>query len=307
MNRKEISRKEFLKLALTCGVLDYLALVLGGIGTGTYHYLNNEKMIKPPAEKQGKILLDLHTHIHNKTKLENLVDLLSSGITGLAADPNRTNVLKYEDLLNLPGVEEIDKGMFAKFEHNGNTGYFIRVQEVMSDHHVLALGCESKDYLDYYQDAGKCVDEIHNQNGLAILAHPYLILPRPYPIDAIPWLGWRLINEKEEEKVRGLCEKVDEIEVFNASSLNIVPFIAWFKKANKMAKKLAQEYWFVGIAVSDAHYNIEQVKNSGIYIPKENLSIEAIKYYVKSGTFERVEQYSSRLSAIKGGFLKFTK
>jgi len=251
--------------------------------------------MKKPPKKQGKIIADLHSHPSEENNLDGIINLLSWGLTGLAATNDESCILTYEDVLGLPTSKEIDKGLFAKFSFGGEKGYFVKTQEVMSNHHILAIGC--KKYLPDYKDARKTVEEIHKQDGLAILNHPSVVSYSIWPIK------YRLINENEEKRVKELCEMVDEIEVFNAQNINLIPVFAWMRKANKKAKELASEYNFKGIAASDAHLILEQVKTSGIYISEDNLSIDSLKDHIKNKNFDRFEQYVSHLSFLRGHFL----
>ncbi len=255
--------------------------------------------MKKAPERCGKIIADLHSHPGTENNLDDIMNLLSSGITGLTATNSGLYILNYEDvLLKFSNVKEIDKGLFAELSFRGKKGYFVKTQEVRSNHHILAIGC--KEYLEDYKDARKTVEEIHKQGGLAILNHPTIVSYRFWPIK------YRLINQDEEKEVRELCGMVDEIEVFNAQNINIFPVIAFMKRANRKAKKLAAEYGFKGIAASDAHYRLEQVKIAGIYIPKDKLSIEALKDHIINKNFDRFdEQYVSHLSFFKGHFSEF--
>ncbi|MAG50239.1 hypothetical protein CL621_01200 [archaeon] len=251
--------------------------------------------MKKAPEKQVKIIADLHSHPGTKNSTGDIMDLLSDGITGLTATNSGLYILNYEDvLLKFNGVKEIDKGLFAELSYNGKKGYFVKAQEVRSNHHILSVGCEK--YLDDYEDSRKTVEEIHKHGGLAILNHPSVVSCRFWPIK------YRLVNEDEEKEVRELCEMVDEVEVFNAQNINLIPAIAWMKKANVKAKELAAEYGFKGIASSDAHLRLEQVKTSGIYVPEEDLSIESLKYNIMNQNFDRFEQYVSISDFLKGHF-----
>ena len=72
------------------------------------------------------------------------------------------------------------------------------------------------------------------------------------------------------------------------------------KEANRKAKELASQYKNIeGIASSDTHYKISPIGTSGIYIPNQDLSIEAIMHYIKSKDFERYEQYVDRWTFFK--------
>ena len=299
-----MKRREFLKfVAITTGTLAVL-------GTGSYFYLDNEKMRRAP-KKQGKLIADLHTHPGRDHCIDEISNLLSWGITGLSHINENPNILTYDDILNLPNVTEIDKGLLAKIEYNGNKGYAAKTQEILSDHHILAVGC--KEYIPSFEDARKVVEEIHKRGGKAILNHPYVI-----PTDSWP-IKYRLINETEEKKVRELADIVDEIEVHNAQNINLIPFIAWMKQANEKAKDrlineteekkvreladmLAKAYNKKGTASSDAHDEYEQIKICGIYVPEKNICIDALKQYIATHNFERYDNYVSRASFLKGHF-----
>lgn len=132
--------------------------------------------------------------------------------------------------------------------------------------------------------------------GLAILNHPYVVSTGRKIIK------YRLANEAEEKKLEELCKMVDEVEVFNAQNINLLPFVAWMKKANKKARLLAEQHGFRGTASSDAHRLLSQVRAAGIYLPFENICIDAIKEHIIKGNFERLENYVSRYSFLKGMF-----
>jgi len=280
-----VSRRRFLQLA---GV--------GAAGICSYSYLGS--MRRPPYI-EGKVLADLHTHPDKESDLEDILELLSWGVTGLARVNNVDGFLTYDDALKLPKVKEIDKGVFAEISFNGSKGYFVKTQEVMSDYHILAVGCEGNPIQDH-RDPRRTVEEIHNRGGLAILNHPYVARVNS-------WVRYRLINRYEEEKVRELCEMVDEVEVFNAQCINFFPLFSFrflpeilrFNDANTKAKELASGYGFKGVASSDAHFLLDQVKIAGIYVLEDNLSIEALKYYIRTGNFDRYEKHASRWGIIR--------
>lgn len=276
-------------------------LILGAItlaSIGSYPYLNNEEMKNPP-EIEGRILVDLHAHPSRQNSQRDLTSLLSSGVTGLTARNNSRRIFTYDDALQLPGVKEIDKGLFGSLSLGGRTGYFVRTQEVDSDFHILAVGCPKT--IENYPDARRAIEEIRRQSGLAVLNHPYVNVELGY------FRYPRLIRTEQEKRIRELCELVDEVEVFNASAINAIPFIADLSPANESARKLVNKLTqqgmpHVGIAVSDAHYRLEQVKIAGIYVPQEGLSIEALKDHIHKKRFDRFEQHISRLSILRGFF-----
>lgn len=240
--------------------------------------------MKKPPEKPNRVLADLHTHPVTRD-LDKLLESLSWGITGLAVANCNPYVVSYDDVVNLPNVEEIDTGLFAKVSYNGHVGYIVRTQEVMSNYHIDALGCRER--IEDYPDARKVVQEIRRQEGVAILNHPYLKVHRS---------GQFMYADTEEtEDFRELCEMVDEIEVHNGQC------IWWLRGANEAAKKLVGRYSrFKGVAASDAHSLLSQMKTSGIYIPEEGLSFDALVNHIRSGNFERREQYISLPSFVIG-------
>lgn len=251
----------------------------------------------PKFGLEERILTDFHVHINKTIPPSALIDKLSNAVLGLAVlNRKRSHLLSYEEALDRlksmdAVVREIDPGIFAKFELGAAHGYILKVQEIISDHHVLAVGIK-KDMPDY-PDAREAVEEIHKQGGLAILPHPFIVEGK--------LLTYRKINGKEKTRVRELCEMVDEIEAFNAQNINLFPIIAWMKHANVMAQILALEYGFRGIASSDSHH-YEQVKTSGIYLPNTVMSFSAIKEYIEDKNFIKKEKYISIPSFIKGIF-----
>lgn len=264
--------------------------------------------MQPAPQKEGKILADLHAHLGNRYVHDKVIQMLSSpGLVGLSHINNVLRILIYEKAIHLSGVKEIDKNMLAEINIAGETGYFCRTQEVIAGSaHILALGFEG-DYFkkeDYDNDPRKAVEKIHQRNGLAILNHPYVT---PNPEARI--LKYRFINDKEEKvTLYDLCEMVDEIEVFNAQNINplygiVVPNM---KKANILAEDLAVSN-HKGIACSDAHFRLEQVKICGIYLDEKDLCIEKIKEDIKKGNFERYGNakegpYVTRRSFFRGMF-----
>ncbi len=287
-----LTRRQLLGLSLGS-----TAAALAGVA-----YLQDESM-SPALPKESQLLADFHCHPGNTYSQEDLVAMLSSsGLVGLTVFNTKmdSNVLTYEQALQLPGVQEIDQGMLARIEFNGSKGYFTRTQEVVAGiHHILAVGFEGN-YFPQYEDPRKAVEDIHRRNGVAILNHPYVT-----PDHAARIVKYRFITADEEMKVIELCQLVDEIEVFNAQCLNptlgiIVPNM---KTANSRAVELAAKHDFKGISATDTHIRLEQVKHCGIYISEKNLSIDRIKDNIQTGNFDNsCKRYISRLSFARGMF-----
>lgn len=214
--------------------------------------------------------------------------IISSGVTGLAAKNRHNHILTYEDALRrLPGVEELDKGIFAAVHYNGQTGYVVKAQEVMcSGFHVLALGCRSQ--IPDYMDAAEAIMDIKRQGGIAVLAHPFL---QTFKYGFFPGVRTDNIGKAVE-----LCKMADAIEVHNAQCV-------WHMKgANEQAWELAERVGLVGIAVSDAHSHWGQVQSSGIYVARESVtSFKALAGIIRAGEFIiQKETYVSGTSFVTG-------
>ena len=126
--------------------------------------------------------------------------------------------------------------------------------------------------------------------------------------------------KQEEQELRDLYQILNEIngevEVFNGQNIHLLPVFSWLvpvlnaKKANQRAKEDIEpspgEHPYPnlkGFAASDTHSRLEQVHTSGIYLPEDTISLEALTYYLQTKDFERHEQDISRTSFLLGHFL----
>lgn len=295
---QKLSRRQFLGLAATG---------LGIVGSG---YLWREhRNMKPAPLREGKVLCDFHAHPSKKNSLGDIASMLGSpGLVGLAAkyiDRSGEDILFYEEAVDIarikndPTFAEMTPGKLAKYKQ----GYFARAQEVKADvFHLLAIGCEG-DYLQPYKDYSS-IDEavrgIHSRKGVAIFNHPYFVQRGGLLV--------QLANEEEVEKIKKGYEMVDEVEVHNAFCINLVPKIAWAQQANVFALQSIRGTKFKGMANSDCHRELEQVKVAGNYIPYrliENRGMEGIVDSIRKSHFERYGNphegpYVSKLSWMKG-------
>src|SRR3989344_4361647 len=247
-----------------------LEIIVGGMAAApaSYFYLHDHSM-KPAPQREGKVLCDFHAHPSKKNKLDDIVDMLGSpGLVGLAAkylDKSGEDILLYEEAVDIkriktdPTFVEITSGKLAKYKH----GYFARTQEVKADvFHLLAIGCE-KDYLQHhdYVSIEEAVKDIHTRQGIAIFNHPFFV--------SRGGLLVQFANEEEKEKIKQGYEIVDEVELHNAFCINLVPFVAWANKANKLAEELVAGDNYHGMAGSDCHRELKQVKIVGNYISEK--------------------------------------
>jgi len=287
----------------------YCAL-LGICGVLGKFYLQDESMERPPANKfidrKKYILADLHAHIDReivKSNPKGIVKLISQGM--IALTNRKKGAFSYDDALALcsaNGVnyKEIEKGLFAEIRSGTNRGYIVKAQEVETLHHILALGCP--ELINPNQEPESVIKEVHKQGGIPILAHPYLLNNS----NKIP----RFPDVNEKKRIQDLAEMADEIESFNGHSIDMAPSfippidlryldLGWLKRANNRSQKLADTVNKKGIAVSDAHYHLEQVRTSGIYIPDRDLSIPTLQRILKKQNFIPEQNYISRFSFLK--------
>ena len=259
--------------------------------------------MKPAPQQQEKVLCDLHAHPTHKADLEEILQQLRSprlvGLTVKDIDKSGRDILRYEqalDLLPSGSFSEIDKGNLARC----GDGYFARTQEIqVGKHHVLALGWQG-DYFSNYDTIEEAVGEIHGRKGIALLNHPFALVDNQ---------TIRLPNSEEEQQlIRKAYRRVDEVEVYNAHCLDVVPVLLAMGTANDFAETLRQKEFprFKGTAGSDCHRRWEQVKTVGIYVAQDwvESGIGRLKTAICQGHFERYgdypQAYISRWSWIRG-------
>ena len=275
-------------------------LMIGGLasltlaGFGSYIFLNNESN-QPQGEQYEKVLVaDLHTHVSTAYLKERdvLLKVLSQGITGLATFQGNDKYLNYNELIQCPEITEVTPGVMARINSQGKTGFIVKVQEVLSSSHVLAIGC--RETIDDKLDPRKVIEEVHRQCGVAVLDHPYVTNGTGIQL-------YRLLTDKEEKFVREeLVPMVDELETHNAHNICLVPGFLNMAPANDKAKTLASEVGFKGLANSDAHYLLDQVRIAANLFPEDCTNFEALKHYIKTGTFSPLSGSVSRYNFIKG-------
>lgn len=254
--------------------------------------------------KPGKIFADLHTHIGKGYRLEELLAVLSRGITGLTEVTENPGLLTYDEVIQMPGVKEIDKNSFAEVSYQGNKGYVVKSQEVLEnrdDFHVLAVGCEK---LIHEKDSRKSIEEICRQGKVPIVTHPYVRPTGEWPIK------YRLVVEEEKAELEEIYQMLNdlggEVEVFNAQNICAIPFILDMRKENEKAKQDMQKYPNLkGIAASDTHHRLDQVHTAGIYLPEDTTCLEALTHYLQTSNFERHENYVGKFSFGMGHFFPF--
>lgn len=269
---RKLSRRKFLALG---------AVALGSVGG--YRFLNNSFMDR--LEEIGSLVpCDFHAHPSKNAPRESLLDLLGSeGLVGLATKPHRENFLSYDMAKKLvendDSFREINPGHLAKFEK----GYFMKAQEIFGGpHHVLCFGVEGNDLpnFDSYEEA---VNVIHENNGVAVFCHPYLIECKEKLI------GYKQAGQSEGEMISFAYKLADEVEVDNGQFLEHIPFVLDSRDFNELALEEARKHFHLkGLAVSDAHREPVQAKVKGVYIERKIIEVGMgkIKRAVIDGNFE---------------------
>lgn len=278
---QKLSRRQFLGLT---------AAGLGVIGSG-YLWRENCSM-KPAPVQEGKILCDFHAHPSKRNSLDDITDMLGSpSLVGLAAkfiDNSAKDILLYEDAVDIERVKrhhtfaEITPGQLARYKE----GYFARTQEVKADvFHLLAMGWKGDKYFQPYKGYATiegAVQDIHSQQGIVVFNHPYFVARGDS-------LLVQFANEEEQERIRQGYQMVDEVEVHNAFCINLVPGL-WANKANKLAEEsLKLHSKHKGMADSDCHRRLRQVKIAGNYMDKSVVEqgMDGIVRAIKAGQFVR--------------------
>tara|TARA_Y100000310_G_C20659792_1_gene804083 strand:+ start:1296 stop:2195 length:900 start_codon:yes stop_codon:yes gene_type:complete len=296
----KLTRRRFL-----IGAVGSVALA----GSGGFWYFNNVSMQKS-HEREGKFLVDLHTHTP-KGREEDLLRLLSShGITGLSCvnKPGNEHRLLFEEALDLPGVTKIDFGL-ARVEYGGSVGYILRDQELTGrQHHVLAVGVPGE-YLDDNIELHLAIERIRTEGGASVLNHPF-VTPNKNPQIGPDFVRYRLLTDEERAVMYELADEVDEIEICNGQNINPTfgIYVPNMKVANEMAIQMTIERLngrVKGVVSSDARL-YEQTKFRGIYLSRpsgEPLTTEYIVDKIKNNDFENDHQgVVSRWSFVRGMF-----
>jgi hypothetical protein len=287
-----MNRRNFLRLS---GLWGGAALVSGGA-----YLVGEELLTSRPKRSPDRVLADLHCHFPSDLEEKETLEVLTSGLFGLTLiNGGEATTLTYEKALQLPGTEEIDRGFFARINYLGNTGYFVKTQELKIredfEYHLLAVGI--KEYLPDFSEGNVAIEEARKQGALLILNHPF-VTANDHPL-----VKYRPINAQEEKRIREISLWVDEVEVFNGHNVNThVPFIPNMHLANEAALEMAEGYGFKGTAASDTHCRLEQAGTSGIFIAEKDLCFEALREAILKKKFERSEQYVSLLSFARGIF-----
>jgi hypothetical protein len=295
-----MNRRTFLKKALiSASVLDTAA-----VGTGILFLYNHKNILAP--QRPGKIPLDFHAHLLEQDAWKNcdeLLKVLSRGITALTTDGRRkSHLLSYEKALIIPGlkdhIREIDKGLFASVEYNGQVGYILRNQEIFSKYHLLAAPTDDYFWFDekHLANPDYVVEMIKKKGSYCAVAHIMLREVLENPV----YKRWHIITPEERKEVTRIAKHTDGVEVSSSFTINLIWGFAWFEKAKALAKEMAKEQGLIALVNSDAHEALGQVQTSVMYLEDQGRGqcFEKVINALKQGKFETYEQSLSRISVL---------
>ncbi|MBI2673265.1 hypothetical protein HYX19_03325 [Candidatus Woesearchaeota archaeon] len=304
-----MKRRRFLKTILFAGLA---TAGITGYNIGTIGFSEMNKFIadsfKDTIPRDPRKLDDSHAHFNfpkNDLELKVFLNTLLLKVDRQAiTSSNYSNrkLLRYSELLesikksadsdikNHYSIE--NKGLVAIIKKDNLKTEIYHSQEIrtLQGFHIIAEGCEI--YIHDSLDASKTIDEIHKQEGIAIIAHPFTV-------ERGPFVFWYPNKEQRRLLEEELLPKADSVEVFNA--MNILHMIL----SNSKIKYLMKDYinTIKGIAVTDLHkglskQGLKQIGKAGILYNEFNTDkltdreiFNKKRTKLRSGNYELVENY----------------
>ncbi|MBU4502595.1 MAG: hypothetical protein KKA79_08410, partial [Nanoarchaeota archaeon] len=160
----------------------------------------------------------------------------------------------------------------------------IKAQEIGTKEKKDVLAIGSDKIIKPEQDLEKAIEDIHHNNGIAIIAHPMSVIKNNF-------LRFGIANKEDKETLEPACYQADAMEEFN--SLNQF----WMYPSNVSAKHFVEEKGLVGTAGSDSHGNLNTIGLAGIIIKKDyidiNNLIENLREVIRNKDFKTHKEYAS--------------
>ena len=181
--------------------------------------------------------LDLHVHTAGSpdahTKIENLPEIMRArGLDGLAiTEHNKFDPPNLPDVLIVPGVEISSR-----------------------DGHILALGV--KENIPSRLSADETITRIHDQGGIAIIAHPH------DPVSA-------------RVKIADLKVRPDAVETVNSDALS-------FHISNWLARRDARKFELPQVGGSDSHIP-ESIGDAYTVVDSSSRDVRGVLEAIKAG------------------------
>lgn len=298
-------RRKFLK-TLVFGGLSVTGIASYNIGTWGFSEINKfiADSFKNEIPRNPRKLDDSHAHFNppkNELELKVFLNTLLSKIDrqAITSEEGSRSLLSYSELVeriknsdvkNYYSIE--NKGLVSIIRKDNLKTEIYHSQEIrtLEGFHIIAEGCE-KDIPNHI-NASKAIDEIHKQDGIAIIAHPFTV-------ERGPLIFWYLNKEQKKLLEEELLPKADSVEVFNARN------IFHMALSNSKIKYLMKNYsnTIKGIAVTDTHKGaskegLKQIGRAGILYREFNTDkstdreiFNKKRTKLNSGDYELFENY----------------
>ncbi len=246
-----------------------------------------------PRIKSNELYIDTHMHIKmlSYQGIEEIVDKAMEKVDVIVVmnhDTNTSQGLDYDTFKNKikenKKYEIKDYGKYVEINTKYDRLIAIKAQELRtsSGRDVLAIGCDG--IIKTNSDVKEVIREIHEQNGIAIIAHPMSIAKDSF-------FGINIANENERKGLELICYEADALEEFNSQNY------LWLLYSNVLAESFVKKHGLSGTAGSDTHYDLEQIGLSGIIVEKDLVSMNDfvgdLKKVIKNKKFKLHKEYTS--------------
>lgn len=263
----------------------------------------------PPRISQDELYIDLHMHIKKPEfypgGIEEIVDIAMRRVDVVMImhhNHPKGEELDYETFIQEVKKNSkygiIDYGKYAEIKTKNDRLIAVKAQELTNEKRgdILAIGCDNP--IKPYRSLDKIIEDVHQQNGIAIIAHPM-----SKSRDNLFKFG--VANEEELKELEKVCYKADAIEEFNSNN------ILWMYRSNVLAELFAEEKDIAGVAGSDTHYDLEQIGLSGIIVKTYKLDmnnfIGDLRKVIKNKEFRVHKEYNDPIRFKKTILIPFIK
>ncbi|MBL7100640.1 MAG: hypothetical protein ISS23_01655 [Nanoarchaeota archaeon] len=283
----------------------YYGMVLKETGKLTLDAVIN----KSPKITDEELYIDTHMHIRKPSNYQNGIEEIVETamekvdvIMIMTHSRGNSNQFDYKTFTQAieenPKYEIKDYGVYATVESEDGKLIAIKSQELGSNYgrDILAIGCDR--LIEPNQDIQKIIKQIHEQSGIAIIAHPMSIKRKAF-------IPFSLANEKQIKDLEIVYNHADAIEQFNSQNY------LWLCRSNVLSELFTSEKKFPGTAGSDTHGDLEQIGLSGIIIKKNLLNmdnlIEDLRIAIKNKNFRTHKEYPDPIKFYKIMVVPFIK
>jgi len=263
----------------------------------------------PPKIKANELYMDTHMHLKKPTDPKGIEEIINKSmektdiIVIMVHNKGDEKSLDYDtfktQVKNSPKYEVKDYEKYLEITTKDDKLIAIKAQEIRSEsgRDVLAIGCDGT--INTHKNISDIIKEIHEQNGIAIIAHPMSIFKHD------SFFGVNIAYEEEKKELEKLCSEADALEEFNSQNY------LWLLYSNVLAESFIKEHGLPGTAGSDTHYDLEQIGLSGIIIEKDSINmndfVKDLKEVIKNKNFKVHKEYTSPIKFAKIMAIPFLK